>query len=229
MLWKNGLGANMETSKEIRSVDWETYYKDFPDRYLRRSAFDDEVEREIVNRVADHCCHPIGKQTIDALEIGGGINGSQMLNVPDVKCWSLDPNVDCPEWMEGAVDWNTEQKFDVIVCRGSFNYLLWHNVQQIPDMLKSNGVFLFNTFYQPRNGRRSYVNSVSGVSGCEVFSHRGTTILHTLEPDGEDYIIQHEITVRSVEDIVKMLGFKGLAFQFLGSNTLFVSYMKEGC
>jgi len=138
-----------------------------------------------------------------------------------MKCWLLDPFVDAPDWMEGSVDWDTNKQFDLIVCRGAFNYLQRKQILKIPGMLKPNGVFIFNTFYEPKNGSRRYENSKSGVQGVEKFQRVGDQIVHRLEPDGEDFAIQHKIKVRPVQEIVKLLG-RSLAFVFLGHNTLFV-------
>jgi len=217
--------------RAIREVDWETYEEVFPDRYLEPSAFDSKV-----GEIVDHLYVRYGTSNFvrSVLDIGGGKSGTRYLDQTQfsggnfLSCWLLDPFVDAPDWMEGSVDWNTDKQFDLIVCRGSFNYLQRQQIMKIPSMLKSGGVFIFNTFYEPKNGSRRYKNSRSGTEGMEMFRRVGNHIIHRLEPDDEDYVIQHKIKIRPVEEIVKFLGTEGLSFEFLGTNTLFVRLERNG-
>jgi len=213
--------------KTIRQIDWEKYEEIYPDRYSDPSVFDGKVHNEIARLLT--------KAGSDVLNIGGGKSSrlhrawlAMLCREPktDPKFWLLDPYVTCPGWME-SVDWDTEKQFDLIICRGSFNYLQRQQIIKIPDMLKPGGCFLFNTFYKPKNGSRRYTNTKSGTKGVEKFQCRGKVVIHRLEPDGEDYVIQHEIKVRSVDDIVKLLGANGLTLEFLGPNTLFVKLERE--
>ena len=219
--------GSLEMSRVVREVDWETYDEVFPDRYLEPSAFDEKVKKEALAAVFEllpqGTCGPGPQLFVDVLDIGGGKSGTRHIQHHLNKCWLLDPFVEgAPDWMEGKVDWDTDKKFKLIVCRGSFNYLQRQQIMKIPSMLKRNGVFIFNTFFQAKNGARKYRNSKSGVEGREIFQWRGDYIVHRLEPAGEDYAIQHKIKIRSVENIVELLGASGLSFEFLGSNTLFV-------
>lgn len=204
----------MSSTKTVRPVDWPAYAAAFPDRYLRSSHFDQRVLREVAQ-----------PRPLDALDIGGGKEGTPALQQAHVRCWLLDPFIEtCPTWMAANLNWETvgAYRFDVIVARGCFNYLTEPQIKMIWTLLKEDGCFLFNTFYQPKTGERRYTNSQTGSTGIERFRYCAdqNLIEHELEPDGQPYLIRHTFFVYSLDQIIALLGTAGLSFEFFGPNSL---------
>lgn len=189
-------------------VNWETYLDVFPDRYIKPGLFDAFIEQAISS---------FGDTTINALDVGGGVLGTQALNKPSVQAWLADPFVStCPNWMKQNLSRTpstvslyllpeiTRERFDLIVARGSFNYLETPDIYGIGELLKPDGIFIFNTFVLPQTGERPYVNSKTNQTGIEKYFHEGSKIRHQLILNSGT-TIEHSFYVYSVERIEFML------------------------
>ena len=119
--------------------DWNKYRDYFPVRYFKQGHFDQQlVEFVKKNKV----------ETI--LDIGGGAFGTEVLKQFNKQVYLLDPNIkSCPDWMVANLDYDHNLKFDLIVARGSINYLTPDQMSKILLWLKPKGTFLANTFLNP--------------------------------------------------------------------------------
>jgi len=159
---------------------WSNYRDTFPTRYIEEGYFDKWLSEEIEDWYIN-----------TALDIGGGTEGTQVLNQPNLKVSLLDPFVDKkPDWMYDKVDWDTTNKYDLIVCRGSVNYLTIEQLKKIKTMLNVGGEFIFNTFVNPPPvtwTERPY-KTLDGVKGTErsKFNPDDDTIQHELISENGD-------------------------------------------
>ena len=124
-------------------INWTKYTDMYPDRYIKESKIDDEIRKLISN--------PFSHLTPKTLDIGGNINGTQVLRT--TNCFFLDPHIKKPNWYEEQITWddvyNIKHKFDIIVAKNSFNYLTEKELKSIPHVLNKGGVFIANTFIKP--------------------------------------------------------------------------------
>ena len=190
---------------KIINVDWNTYLDVFPDRYINLGPFDDLINKTVTNLLNKN-------KTIDALDVGGGKEGTLALKNPNIKTWLVDPFItNLPEWMISnwknlkAIPNDNNQKYHLIVARGSFNYLTGIEMRCICDRLKSGGIFLFNTFMLPKTGERSYVNSKTQIKGIERYYDEGRIIRHQLIPENGENIIEHNFYIWSKKMIEFLL------------------------
>ena len=177
-------------------IDWQKYNEQYPDRYLTDSYFD------VKNSKLMEYMGFIYKTQLVILDIGGGVNGSIDETKRFNHCYLLDPFIEnCPQDYISKVDWNTKLKFDIIICRGSFNYLSEEEIKKIPLMLKSQGVFTFNTFSTPSEIDREYTKS-GIVEGREITKFVDGVLKHKLMPyHGGGEIIEHDIIYYSPDKI----------------------------
>lgn len=166
--------------KEPRKLDWNEYTSWYSDRYIKPS----ESDSIIYDKLPKH---------IDtAIDVGGGVRGTYYLKAD--KHLLLDPYV---KSSLQTIDWDDVNPncADVIIARGSINYLTEQEIKKLIKALRGGGVFAFNTFATPKTGRRRYFNSYSG-SGVEYYKFvedigEYGSIEHTLEPDMTNWKIVH--------------------------------------
>jgi SAM-dependent methyltransferase len=179
----------------MKKIDWETYKDIYPDRYIQRSPFDDKVSSYI------SMINFLSQMPILILEIGGGINGSISEEYSKYNhCYLLDPFIpNCPEEYIDKVNWDTNFKFDLIVCRGAFNYLSIDEIKSIVGLLKPKGLFIFNTFSSPSEGTRTYKKD--GIqAGFEKTILEKNILKHELHRDNGD-IVWHDIIFYTTSEI----------------------------
>ena len=195
---------------------WNDYRAIFPSRYIENGYFDERISQFISEF-----------EYISVLDVGGGTTGTEALKKPNVVVDLLDPFVNIkPEWMNKKIDWDYSNKYDLIVCRGSVNYLTIEEFICIQDMLDPGGSFLFNTFLdQPSEewSERPYV-TIDGNSGIERsrFNRSNSTIEHELEYDGG--VLPHIINYYS-EDQYKTI-FPGIFIEKYKKNSAICLYLK---
>lgn len=168
--------------KTYQKINWQSYAETFPSKYVNHTKSDESVEKTI-NML------PNGS----ALDVGGGVSGTEYLKEWAVDYYLLDPYVRSSErqvsWLEVK-----NRKFDIILARGSFNYLSITEITTLLECIGERGAFFFNTFLTPKTGSRRY-SSVSG-QGIESFKFVSGKpfgkIIHTLAPDDSDVLIRHE-------------------------------------
>lgn len=184
------------------SIDWNKYKELYPDRYLKPSAFDAKKHQFI-----DILSFLNKRNPLVILDIGGGKMGSVDLDQRDGNhVYLLDPYViGVPEKYSGTTDWSSKLiKYDIIICRGAFNYLSEEQIKKITDLLKPNGLFLFNTFSKPNKIMRSY--NINGIhAGFEEtrYIKSENIIKHMLIPNNGS-IIEHDIIYYPPEKIQEL-------------------------
>lgn len=155
---------------------WQMYRQIFPKRYLEGSESDVFMKAELDKL-------PSGT----ALDVGGGVDGTSYLLEWANAYWLLDPYVDSsltPCDYEDLEDEENPQIFDVVLARGSINYLKEEEIVNVA--LAAKRLFIFNTFKTPTVQERNY-ETLQGHKGKEksvfvkeIGSFGG--IEHTLKP-----------------------------------------------
>lgn len=164
---------------------WTSYRDIFPSGYIEPGYFD------LVVRNLFEARRP---NTI--LDIGGGVLGTEVLKqAQNAKVYLLDPNIDqVPEWMAGQVSWENFGKYDMLVLRGSINYLHYSELADLTNMLNSGGVLVANTFLRPPSNEwteRPY-RTLSGAEGIERARLLSPGVVqHELQPNDGEKIVHH--------------------------------------
>lgn len=217
-----------------KNINWETYLEDFPDRYIKPGLFDKKL-KDILADILKKKPSPI-----DALDVGGGRIGTEMLNRTCIRTWLADPFIhSCPEWMQGNIchlngtisiyllPETTYQRFDIIVARGSYNYLDLAEIYAIGELLKPGGIFFFNTFVEAKTGERQYINSKTGQKGIEKYQIENNTIRHWLIPEIGN-TIEHTFNIYNRDRIeLAMAGARLEAKYEQNGNSLYVTATKN--
>jgi len=186
-------------------IDWNKYESVFPDRYLRRTLFDNLKDRMV-------------GEELNILDVGGGINGS--LNQEQAEnngVWLLDPHVDrLPPSYAGKVAWRDHEfKYDLIIARGSFNYLTSSEIRIIPQLLREEGCFIFNTFLRPTEIYREYTKNgvLAGIEKTVVqkIDEYRTEVRHFLIPKNGNPV-EHVFTHYS-DALIRKSFFRGMNIQ----------------
>ena len=163
------------------NINWETYNEIYPDRYIKKSSFDEKISYYI----------SLYKEKINILDIGGGKYGSITEIFPN-HCYLLDPFIKkCPKNYIGKIDWNSNLKFDLIICRGAFNYLSIEEIGLINNFMNKGSVFLFNTFSKPTEGTRTFEKN-GIIEGFEETIFIDNKLRHKLYRKNGD-VIEHDI------------------------------------
>lgn len=202
---------------KITHVNWQTYLDTFPDRYTQHGAFDEKIDVLLVQDFKSNC---------NALDVGGGVHGTQALRKNNGKTWLADPYIEtCPDWMAGNIYnlMNSKLTFDFIVARGSFNYLTIAEIEKIQSMLTPSGIFLFNTFRTAKTGERRYTNTKTGVSGTERYFDEGGMVRHQLQPDNSDEIIEHHFRAYTEKAIAAIFQRDMALFTSVSGNSLHIA------
>jgi len=187
------------------NIRWYQYSQTFPDRYLERSYFDDFKDRMV-------------EKDMSILDIGGGVKGSlSQSQARGNSVWLMDPFVSgCPESYIGKVV-TPDRQYDLIIMRGSFNYLVPLEIIELQKFLKPDGKIIFNTFIQPTEIFRPYFKNKK-FTGYEksIYEPDGSgergSIWHFLIPE-KGKIIKHRFFYYP-HDFITKVGFKDMAIQW---------------
>lgn len=163
-------------------MNWNQYQELFPSRYIKHGVFDQYV----LSALDTHKPQSI-------LDVGCGIHGTKVLS-QHKNVFYFDPYIDeGPSWAKRVEDGFT-QKFDLIVCRGSVNYLKPDEICNLYDEhLNSQGHFLANTFSSPPDESLSRpYQTIAGIEGKESseYDPESKMIHHTICINGEE--IKHD-------------------------------------
>ena len=153
---------------------WTDYKKTFPVQYINLGYFDEYVRQVVLE-----------KKPKLILDVGGGIDGSVVLKGTDSAIYLLDPFISVnPEWMDDKVDWDTTKQFDLIVARGSINYLTKDELDRVKSLLNPFGTFIANTFLvsPPEQWTKRPYETVAGEKGVERFRY-----------NQEKGVVEHEL------------------------------------
>ena len=127
-----GFETFSEIQKFIKESIWNNYRAQFPSRYFQSGYFDSELAKILASKKSGY---------LKILDIGGGEQGTIVLNQPSYEVFYLDPYVkNPPKWVKGRIEWSTKEQFDLIVARGCVNYFTPEQLEKIPLMLKKRWV-----------------------------------------------------------------------------------------
>lgn len=204
-----------KSTGQIQTIDWTTYADMFPERYTQESILDWFI-RSFLER---------NQEPMKVLDIGGG-RGTEVLNQPHVKAWLQDPNMETlSSWMAGKVNGFYEAQhaapFDLVVARGSLNYLSPEEIIKIPSL---GTRFIANTFKEPpptKWKRRLYTGMTSGMEEVRLIStYRVEHILRPLIGNP----IRHEFWWHPIRHLVTWL--PGVKIITTGSNSILLQLGK---
>ena len=195
-------------------------------KYLNKSYFDNIIEKTV---------NSFKNSNIKVLDLGGGKLGTQCLKKDNIKAYLLDPNIEnIPEWMYNFT-WFDNEDFDLIIARGSLNYLNDTLIKNTLTNLKTKGIFIANSFLDAPEPRvRRYKNSNSDTVGTERinvdYNKEGKKIIkHELIPMNGDEIIKHEFFVYTINDIINLIDRENynISFHLYGKNSYYTKIVKE--
>ena len=200
-IWAEDIRKMMMPSEaEYQSQIWDNYRDNFPTRYIDEGYFD--VYLAAMLRIY---------RFKEILDVGGGELGTQVLkDASKANVYLLDPYVEkVPAWMTGKAHWNRYGRYDLIVARGSINYLTDQELYWVKTWLNDGGHFVANTFLTPPSTEwteRPY-ETVSGIKGIERFRYSAEhkVVQHELIPSHGDKI-SHRFFYRSREDYENIFG-----------------------
>lgn len=178
----------MQTSEP----NWNKYREQFPARYWDEGEFDERLTHLLTDQHST-------KQIHHALDVGGGANGTTALKKfalkNQIKIDMLDPFIENkPEHINHLLNWEnigTNKLYDVIVARGSINYLTLLQIEGLQKMLNKGGFLYANTFLQaPSTTLTSKeVFNINGTKGIEQSQLIDNRVKHRLI--FPDYDISH--------------------------------------
>jgi len=202
-------------------IDWTKYSELYPDRYLKSSKIDKEIDSVIISR---------DNSTLDILDIGAN-KGTEVLRKcadSEDRCYFLDPFMKKPNWYHKQIIWNDlfnlEYKFDIIVAKNSLNYLTEDELKIIPRVLKPGGTFIANTFIHPREIDREFTNSKTGVTGREKTIFKKGKIYHYLHIG--DNIIEHSFYYYDFNKLLEIFKGENLSFEITSPSSMIIKLRK---
>lgn len=191
------------SKRTIHRIDWNEYSQIFPLHYVEPSGSDITMKWVLSKEKP-------GK----AVDVGGGVNGTPYLIDWADDYTLLDPfvqskllNITWNDLYSSRVRGNS---FDVILARGSINYLSEDLIATLADTIVKGGIFVFNTFINPPSDKmeRKYTSKVGkGIERAELV--RGGPfgkVRHELSPDDEDYSIIHTFHYYPISLFKEVLG-----------------------
>lgn len=197
---------------------WNDYRKTFPSRYIKEGYFDKYIRKTV-----------LAERPKKILDIGGGAEGTKVLKGLGTKVYLLDPYVNKkPSWIHKKVGWDIKLVFDLIVARGSINYLNKKELSKVKKLLVPGGIFIANTFASPpweRWSERRY-KDIPGRSGLERYRYnpKKKIVEHELLPRGGRKI-KHSFFYYSPKDYKNV--FPGSEFIRYKANSIILYFKKS--
>ena len=166
--------------RKYKEVDWNEYYKLFPDKYFKiQSEFNELIAKYDKDNILDigGNIHPAGNYLLDTGVIVDGVHNITY------------------DYLR-----NNERKFDLVVIKNAINYLTKEELILAKNSIKDGGHFLANTFITTPN--------VKVCKGEVAFStgFGNEKIVHHFLMNGDD-IYYHTFYGRE-RDFYEKLGFK---------------------
>jgi len=184
--------------------DWNKYREEFPARYWQHGIFDEKL-LDILKEL-----HPQYKFQ-SALDVGGGVLGTLVLKdfseTYGIDVDLLDPFISKkPDWIREQVNWDNNNQYDLIIARGSINYLTVEQLSKLKELLSPNGVLIANTFLNAPSkdwSEREAIN-MNGEKGIERSRLNGNIIEHQII--FSNYKHEHTFYYYSLDDYQKVWG-----------------------
>lgn len=164
----------------MNNHDWNKYRGEFPRRYWEHGIFDEKLALILPELHKQY-------SFTSALDVGGGILGTLIL-----KDFSKDNNVEVdlldpfilqkPEWMRNKVNWDSHEQYNLVVARGSINYLTLEQMSKLKIMMSPSSVFIANTFLNApsSNWSEREVTNIHNEKGVERSRLIGNVIEHEI-------------------------------------------------
>jgi hypothetical protein len=164
----------------MNNHDWNKYRDEFPKRYWEHGIFDEKISNLLETMHQKH-------QFKSALDVGGGIFGTLVLKdfaqKNNIAVDLLDPFISVkPEWMRNKVDWNILGQYDLIIARGSINYLTLEQMSKLKNLMSPSSLFVANTFLKAPSSEWSEreVTNIHEEKGIERFRLIENVIEHEI-------------------------------------------------
>lgn len=207
------------------SVDWNTYRRDFPCRYWEQGVIDDFIVKERENYRQTSL-----DKKLCILDVGGGVYGTQVLHHTLDTVYALDPYItQVPCWVKEHWSWVNLKKsmilFDIIVLRGSLNYLTKEQLFILKSQLKTNGFLFANTFVKPPSSVWSTPRKTE--QGWEsVFLDENSCIHHKLVNEKSKEVIEHMFYFYD-QDILHSIFTPHLRVELYKQNSVLLKYINQ--
>lgn len=231
--------------KSSKSLNWDFYGSEFPDRYTKESKLDFELHK-IVSDIM------VKDEWTRILDVGGGPNYTAPLRrlfdqskynhvyaTVDLLDPFVKPNNINEEIEVRQVDWdyishnvaqrtrNSDTPYDLIICRGALNYLTLDQIKDLSYCLRTGGLFMANSFMTPNEISRE-ITTGGGSQGMEeaTFRKEGDLIIMTHKLSFGDDRIEHESYYHDPMDVIRALGPEGVTMECYGTNSVLYKYKK---
>lgn len=217
-----------------KNVDWNEYKNTFPIRYIARESKLDTELHKIISDIIEK------RNFCKILDVGGGpeftIALHRIINEWKFDCqgelYLLDPFVTMKETADFCrqIDWDYikynedfgyKEKFDLIVMRGSMNYLTLPEINTISNVLNYDGILIANSFALPKNISREIETAYSkGKETCEIMTTPdGIRMFHRLEIILDGKTFEHEFYYHGPFEVVDAMENR-VDISFYGSNSV---------
>ena len=159
--------------------NWNNYRDFFPDRYWKIGDVDTFFLKKI---------NELNIEKENLLDVGGGALGTEILKNMFKKHILLDPNItNIPNYINKNVTFQelkaNKEKFNLIVARGSINYLNELEIKQLKSLIDEKGLIIFNTFCEPP----------SEDWNKKIYETDGVKIEESARFNKEKNIVEHEL------------------------------------
>lgn len=206
--------------------DWNLYRKQFPTRYWKQGLFDNKLIEKL------NYWKSKNKKINTGLDVGCGTLGTLVFRdfsiENNIKVDMLDPYVDKkPDWMRNKIDWDSNDKYDIIIARGSINYLNEVQIKKLKLMLSDGGLLIANTFLSPPTkdwSERPATNEI-GEIGLERSRLVGNIVEHQIIFD--NYKVNHTFFYYTKEKYEELFGEIFFSSYTKNSNLLIFSKDKK--
>lgn len=198
----------------MNNHDWNKYREEFPKRYWEHGIFDEKLSTMLEAMHKEY-------QFKSGLDVGGGLLGTLALKEfaqhNNVEVDLLDPFISVkPEWMRNKVDWDINGQYDLIVARGSINYLTLEQMAKLKSLMSPSSILIANTFLNAPSSQWSEreVTNLQGEKGIERSRLVGN-------------IIEHEITFSKYKHLHTFFYYPVEEFQKVWKNIEIINYAKN--
>jgi len=204
------------------NVGWNKYQEQFPTRYTRYG----EIDRIFISKIAN-----LTPENNVILDVGGGVNGSIAIRsfakpydapapiIADI----LDPYISgIPQWYRNKVSYDDLGMYDLIIARGSINYLSPDEICKVISSLKRNGSFIANTFLNrpSTEWREREVINGKGEIGIEASRCDGDWVYHKLT--FQSYSIEHKFHYYTIDQFREMIGPKLQVIDYTNTSSIII-------
>lgn len=202
--------------------NWNKYRDFFPDRYWKIG----EVDNFFLKKINE-----LNIERKNLLDVGGGALGTEVLKNMFKKHVLLDPNImNVPNYINENVTFQklkfNKEKFDVIVARGSINYLNEWEIKQLKELRNENGLIIFNTFCEPPSenwNKKVYETNGMKIEESARFNSEKNIVEHELIANNKKIV--HTFNYYSEAHFKKILGENLESFKY-GKNSV-IYYLKN--